>query len=177
MMRVISCTASTAAELLSATTTGIALDVNSYLVQNNGFINARLHSDAASDKLSNTLFFDLQQANTTSNGELLITMDFLRDDMDQLASDIRIHPTTILFNNKQVVFNDAAITYRKDHITIDNFGLREENMLLLGIEGVASKSEADNIRIYFNNTELANNLGNLVNRSIAMTVRFSFSLG
>jgi hypothetical protein len=146
----------TMVELLSATTTGIALDVNSYLVQNNGFINARLHSDAASDKLSNTLFFDLQQANTTSNGELLITMDFLRDDMDQLASDIRIHPTTILFNNKQVVFNDAAITYRKDHITIDNFGLREENMLLLGIEGVASKSEADNIRIYFNNTELAN---------------------
>ena len=29
-------------------------------------------------------------------------------------------------------------------------------MLLLGIDGIASKSEADNLRIYFNNTELAN---------------------
>ena len=146
----------TTVELLSTTTTGIALDVNSYLVQNNGFVNARLHSDAASDKLTNSLFFDLKQAKTTSNGELLITMDFLRDNMNQLASDIRVHPTTILFNNKQVAFNDASITYRKDHITINNFGLREDNMLLLGIEGVASKSEADNVRIYFNNTELAN---------------------
>ena len=146
----------TKVELLSAVSTGIALDVNSYLVQNNGYVNARLNSDAASDKLTNSLFFDLKQANATSNGELLITMDFLRDREDQMASDIRIHPTTILFNNKKVVFNDAAITYRKDRITIDNFGLREENMLLLGIEGVASKSEADNIRIYFNNTELAN---------------------
>jgi len=146
----------TRVELLSGTTAGIALDVNTYLVQNNGYVNARLNSDASADKLTNTLFYDLQQANTVSNGELLITMDFLRDNQDQLASDIRIHPTTVLFNDKQVVFNDAAITYRKEHITISNFGLREENMLLLGIEGVASKSEADNIRIYFNNTELAN---------------------
>ncbi|MDD5620743.1 MAG: translocation/assembly module TamB domain-containing protein, partial [Proteiniphilum sp.] len=53
-------------------------------------------------------------------------------------------------------FNDATINYRKEQISINNFGLREENMLLLGIEGVASKSEADFVRIYFNNTELAN---------------------
>lgn len=142
--------------LLSDTTSGIALDVNSYLVQNKGYVNAHLVSTAVSDRINNRLFYELRRAKSESTGEFQVSMAFLRDNLDQLAADIRIHPTSIIFNDKRVDFNNATITYRKDRITIDNFGLREENMLLLGIEGVASKSEADNIRIYFNNTELAN---------------------
>jgi hypothetical protein len=137
-------------------TLGLGLDVNSYLVQNNGHINVKLDSDAASDSVTNRLSFDMQQNNTRSNGELLITAGFLRDRENQPAANIRIPPAGIVFNNKQIDFNDATITYRKDRITISNFGIREDRMLLLGIDGVASKSEADNIRIYFNNTELAN---------------------
>ncbi len=40
------------------------------------------------------------------------------------------------------------LLYRKDHITINNFGLREQDMLLHGIDGVASRSEADNVRVF-----------------------------
>lgn len=137
-------------------TSRLGLDVNSYLVQNNGYINVRLNSNAVSDSVNNRLSFDMQQNTTTSNGQMLITMGFLRDREGQLASNIHIPPAKIVFNNKQIDFNDASIAYTKDHITISNFGIREDNMLLLGIDGVASKSEADNIRIYFNNTELAN---------------------
>ncbi len=140
----------------TSTSGGIGLNVNSYLVQDNGFINARLNSDAVADKLTNQLAFDLQKGNSSADGEMLITMDFLRDESDQLASDIRIHPTSVMFNGKRVDFSDAAIAYRKERITINNFGLSEDQMLLLGIEGVASKSEADYVRVYFNNTELAN---------------------
>ena len=146
----------TSMDLTGNSTTGIGLQVNTYLVQNNGYINARLHSDASLDSVINRLSFDMEQSNARSDGEIMVSMGFLRDRDNQLASDIRIHPTTILFNDKQVTFNDATIAYRKDHITITNFGLHEQNMLLLGIDGVASKSEADNIRIFFNNTELAN---------------------
>lgn len=142
--------------LQSALSSGIGLNVNTYLVQDNGYVNARLQSDASRDSLSNLISYDLQQLNTHSKGDMLVTAGFLRDPDDQLAADIRIHPASIVFNDKQVDFNDATIAYRKDHITITNFGLREQEMLLLGIDGVASKSEADNIRIFFNNTELAN---------------------
>ncbi|HPD87463.1 MAG TPA: hypothetical protein PLS06_09155, partial [Proteiniphilum sp.] len=135
---------------------GIGLNVNSYLVQDNGFINVRLDSDAADNRLDNHIFIDLEQGKTNAEGEIQISMDFMRDEADQLASDIRIHPTSLMFNGKRVDINDAAIAYSKDRITIDNFGLREENMLLLGIEGVASKNEAEYIRVFFNNTELAN---------------------
>jgi len=76
---------------------------------------------------------------------MLVTAGFLRDPANQLAANIRIHPTSLVLNDKQIDFNDATISYRKDHITITNFGLRQQDMLLLGIEGVASKSEADNI--------------------------------
>ncbi len=135
---------------------GLALDVNSYLVQDNGYINARLQSEAARDSVVNRLGFDLQQANTRSKGEFVIGMGLLRDTVEALGVDIHFYPTTLVFNDKKVNFNDATIAYRKDRITINNFGIREEEMLLLGIEGVASKSEADNIRLYFNNTEIAN---------------------
>ncbi len=137
-------------------TSDLGLDLNSYLVQNNGYINVKLDSDAASDSVNNRLSFDMKQNNTNSNGELMITMGFRRDIDDQLAANIRIPPATIMFNNKQIDFSDAAIAYSTDRIAISNFGISEDNMLLLGIDGVASKSEADNIRIYFNNTELAN---------------------
>ena len=143
-------------DLQASDSNGIGLNLNSYLVQDNGYINARLDSEAADDQLTNQISFDLEQEKTSADGEMLITMDFLRDGTDQLASDIRIHPTSLIFNGKRVDFNDATINYRKEQISINNFGLREENMLLLGIEGVASKSEADFVRIYFNNTELAN---------------------
>ena len=146
----------TTINLQSALSSGIGLDVNTYLVQNNGYVNARLESDASLDSVRNLISYDLRQSNTHSNGDILVTAGFLRDTDDQLAADIRIHPTSIIFNDKQVDFNNATVTYRKDHITINNFGLREQEMLLLGIDGVASKSEADNIRVFFNNTELAN---------------------
>jgi len=146
----------TRAELQSGIPAGMGLNVNTYLVQNNGFVNARLNSNASGDSVRNIVSYDLRQSNTKSNGEILVTAGFLREGDMPLAADIHIHPTTILFNDKEIKFNDAAIAYRKDHITISNFGLQEKNMLLLGIDGVASRSEADNVRIYFNNTELAN---------------------
>lgn len=137
-------------------TSGLGLDVNTYLVQNNGHINVKLNSTAISDSLTNRLSFDMQQNATRSNGQFLITTGFLRDPENQLGANIRIPPARIVFNDKQINFNDAAIAYRTEHIAISNFGISEDNMLLLGIDGVASKSETDNIRIYFNNTELAN---------------------
>lgn len=143
-------------DLQTTVSNGIGLNVNSYLVQDNGFINVHLDSDAADDQLDNHIFLNLEQGKTSSEGEIHITMDFMRDTVNQLASDIRIHPTSLIFNGKQVSFNDAAISYRKERIGIHNFGLKEGEMLLLGIEGVASKNEADYVRVYFNNTELAN---------------------
>lgn len=142
--------------LQSGLTSGIGLNVNTYLVQNNGYVNARLDSHASQDSLSNLISYDLRQSNSLSNGDIRVNAAFLRDPDNQLGADIRIPPASITFNDKQVDFNDASIAYRKDHITITNFGLREQEMLLLGIDGVASKSEADNIRIFFNNTEIAN---------------------
>ncbi|WP_298650709.1 translocation/assembly module TamB domain-containing protein [uncultured Proteiniphilum sp.] len=135
---------------------GLGLDVNSYLVQNTGYMNVKLHSDAVSDSVNNHLSFDIQQNATRSNGELLIAAGFLRDSENRLAANIHLLPASIIFNGKQIDFNDATIAYSTDSIVISNFGMREDNMLLLGIEGVASKNETDNIRIYFNNTELAN---------------------
>lgn len=141
---------------LQSGTSDIGLDVNTYLVQDNGFVNARLNSNASGDSVRNVVSYELRQSSTKSNGQIMISAGFLRDHDDHLAADIRIHPTTIAFNDKQMSFNDASIAYRKDHISITNFGLREKEMLLLGIDGVASRSEADNVRIFFNNTELSN---------------------
>ena len=141
---------------VSKNSTGLDLSVNTYLVQDNGYINARLNTDVLLDSVINRLAFDLQNSNNKSNGELLVTMEFDRDVEEQLTSDIRIYPVIINFNDKKIGINDAKIAYKKDKIDIRNFGVTENEMLLLGIDGIASKSEADNVRIYFNNTDLAN---------------------
>lgn len=146
----------TTIDLQNTLSSNMQINANTYLVQNNGYVNALLKSNATADSLTNVLSYDLRQITTNSTGEIVLTALFGRDDDENLSADMRILPTTILFNNKQVKFNDAAIAYRKDRIAINNFGLREQDMLLLGIDGVASKSEADNVRIYFNKTELEN---------------------
>lgn len=132
------------------------VNVNTYFLQNNGFINANLRTEAINDSVTNRLAFDVQKSGSKSKGNLLISMGFDRDPDNRLASNIMIHPSTIDFNGNDIDINEAVILYNKDHISISNFGITEEGMLLLGIDGVASKSEADNLRIYFNNTELAN---------------------
>lgn len=141
---------------LNSRSSGVNLDLNSYLVQNNGYINAKLNSSVANDSIINRIGFDVEKSNSHADGELLISLGFNRNAMDELATNITIHSTSVDFNNTKVDISEASIVYIKDRITIDNFGIRENEMLLLGIEGIASKSEADNIRIYFNNTELSN---------------------
>lgn len=134
----------------------LGIDVTSYLVQDNGYINLQLNSKAALDSLSNRITFNMKQNNSNSDGNMLINLGLYRDDEDQLGANIRIPPARINFNNKKIDFNDAFVAYRPEHISISNFGIKEQDMLLLGIDGVASKNKEDSIRIYFNNTELAN---------------------
>lgn len=143
-------------DLTATQPVGIRINANTYLVQNSGYINARLNTAAAADSIQNRISFDVQNSVAKSGGELQIGMAFLRDLHDNMGADIRLHPTTVLFNGTNVDFNDAAITYRQDSIAIRNFGIREQDMLLLGIEGVASRNPADNVRVYFNNTEAEN---------------------
>ena len=135
---------------------GASVNINTYLVQNNGFINVILKTDASKDSVINSLTFDLEKSSSRANGLLLVSMGFDRDRENELASNIRIHPAKINFNGNIIDVNDADIVYNKDRISITNFGITEDKMLLLGIDGIASKSEADNLHIFFNNTELSN---------------------
>ena len=141
---------------LNSGESGVNLDVNSYLVQSNGYINAILNTAVANDSVINRIGFDVEKSNNKSDGSLLISLGFNRNVLDELATNITVHSTTIDFNGKNIDINEASIVYNKDRISVDNFGISEDQMLLLGIDGIASKSEADNIRIYFNNTELSN---------------------
>lgn len=134
----------------------LGIDANSFLVQQGGYINVKLDSDASSDAMTNRLTIDMKQNNSNASGELRVNGAFRRDMYDQLAANIQIPSSSIVFNNKRIDLQEAAIAYAKDRIVVSNFGISENNLLLLGVDGVASKSEADNVRIYFNNTELAN---------------------
>ena len=141
---------------LNSRESGVNLILNSYLVQSNGYINAKLNSALEKDTLINKIEFDVEKSNNKTEGELQISVDFNRNVLEELITNIALHQTTIDFNGKNIDINESSIVYSKDRISVDNFGIRENQMLLLGIEGIASKSEADNIRIYFNNTEMSN---------------------
>lgn len=145
----------------------INLWLNTYLSQPRGFTNVQLTSAIANDSISNLLAFNINNPATKSTGELLITMDFLREQLNELLFTTHIHPASISFNDTHIDFNAATIAHRPQHIEVSNFGLRENDMLLFGVEGVASTRETDSLRLFFLNTELFNVLSAFNIRTIS----------
>ncbi len=92
---------------------GINLDVNTFLVQNDGYINVRLNTSAISDSLMNNLFFDIENSVAKANGTLKIDAGLQKDQNDALSAIVHILPTQILFNQQVLDMHDATITYTK----------------------------------------------------------------
>ena len=133
---------------------GVDIDLDSYLVQDIGHIHAKLKSNAHNDHLSNLISLEMDSHVAQADGNIDISMDFAQDEDKELLSYISINPTHILFNDKRIDVLPADILYEKERIAINDFELREDNMLLLGIDGVASKVREDSVRVFFNNTSV-----------------------
>lgn len=134
--------------------TGVQVSANTYLVQEAGHINARLNTSAQNDSVTNKLSFSILNNVAEANGELDIAVGFVKNISDELISNISINPTDVVFNDKVINIIPSTIIYEKDKITVNNLELRQDKMLLLGIDGIASKQQEDFIRLFFNNTDI-----------------------
>lgn len=141
-------------ELNLDTVSGARVSAGSYLVQENGHINARLDTRAISDSITHLLSVHVDNNVAHADGNLNVSMGFRNDLEGNPVSDISIHPAEILFNGKTIHVAPSTVVYEKERITVNDFEIREEEMLLLGIDGVASKRQEDAIRAFFNNTEM-----------------------
>jgi hypothetical protein len=166
----------TRVNFITDTVTGINIDANAYLVQADGYINARLNTTAKLDSAMNNLALTISNGVGDGNGNIQISAGFFRDMDDQFGTNLQLLPSNLMFNNKNLIINSSDIVYSKDRIVINNFIISENNMLLLGVDGVASKNADDKIRAYFNNTELGNllsilniaNINGLINGGISI---------
>ncbi len=151
--------------------TGIKLNVNTYLVQNNGYVNAHLNSLAYADSISNSLTYDVSNSSVSSSGEILANLDFLRSSNNSLETDINLYSSNAKLNQKDILIQPSQIRLLKGRIEVNKFGIRHGDMLLLGIDGTASQNINDELHIYFNDTELEpiltalniNNINGIVN--------------
>lgn len=135
---------------------GVDLDVITYLVQDNGYINGKLDTQVYHDSVLNTLSFDMSNNLIKTNGELRASIGFDKDEELNLATNVLIHPTTLRFNNKDIHIQQSSITSVSDHIEIRNFGIMHEGKQQFGIDGIASASVEDSIRVFFDGAELSN---------------------
>ena len=133
---------------------GLRVSADTYLVQESGHINAKLNTSAKNDSVSNNLSFSMLNNVADANGALDVSMGFEKDVSDNLVSNISFNPTSINFNEKVISVLPSTIVYEKDKITVNDFELRQDQMLLLGVDGVASKRQEDFIRLFFNNTDI-----------------------
>ena len=143
-------------DLLLTQTNGVDLDVETYLVQDAGYINAKLDTKVYQDSVINSIFFDMNNNVVVSTGELRASIGFDKDPTDNLATNIQIHPTTLRFNKKDVNIIPSSVHLIPDSITINNFGIRHDGKQQFGIDGIASKNIEDSIRVFFDDAELAN---------------------
>ena len=118
---------------------GARVSAGSYLVQENGHINARLDTRAISDSITHLLSVHVDNNVAHADGNLNVSMGFRNDLEGNPVSDISIHPAEILFNGKTIHVAPSTVVYEKERITVNDFEILEEEMLLLGIDGVASK--------------------------------------
>ena len=135
---------------------GIDLNANTYLVQDDGYINGSLITYAALDSVDNKLFFDMNNNVIKTNGELHASIGFDKDMSDSLVSNIMIHPATILFNNKEVHIQEGTIKNTSNYTEIRNIGIMHEGREQFGINGIASANREDSISVAFDGAELAN---------------------
>lgn len=135
---------------------GVDLNLTSYLVQENGYINGKLTTRASLDSVMNTLFFDMNNNLIKSNGELQASIGFDRTTEDNLTTNIHIYPSTLLFNNKNVHIKKSDIKNTPTYTQISNFGILHEGKQQFGIDGIASANLEDSIRVFFDDAELAN---------------------
>ena len=133
---------------------GLNLDADTYLLQDNGHINAHLNTVGRNDSVNNILSFNISTNVAQSDGKIDVSLGFLRDASDELNANIFFNSSDILFNDKTIHVIPSTIVYEKEKITVKDFELREEQMLLLGIDGVASKVREDSVSVFFNNTDL-----------------------
>lgn len=150
---------------------GIDLKANTYFVQENGHINAKLTSSVLNDSLSNNLEFNVQNSIAHANGNVNISLGFLRDLHDKLVTNIQINKSRITLNSETITINPATIVQKTDSILINNFNITQYDKLLFGIDGVASKLPNDTIRAYFNNTEIGNFLAAFNVKNVEGTIK------
>ena len=143
-------------DLLVTQSNGADLDLTTYLVEDDGYINGKLDTKVYQDSVLNTLFFDMNNDVIVSNGELRASIGFDKDEAQNFGANILVHPTTLRFNEKDVNIKQSSIQYAQDSITISNFGIIHEGKQQFGIDGIASKHVEDSIRVFFDGAELAN---------------------
>ena len=146
----------TKVNMLVTQTHGVDLDVDTYLVQDDGYINGKLGTKVYQDSVINSLFFDMNNDVIVSNGELRASIGFDKDEEMSLATNIMIHPTTLRFNKKDVNIIRSSVHLTSDSININNFGIRHDGKQQFGIDGIASKNVEDSVRLFFDGAELAN---------------------
>ncbi len=153
---------------------GVDLDVVTYLVQDDGYINAKLDTKVYEDSVLNSFFFDMNNNVIVSNGELRASIGFDKDEELNLATNITIHPTTLRFNKKDVNIMQSSIRQTSEVITVSNFGIMHEGKQQFGIDGIASKNVEDSVRVFFDGAELANILTAFNVENIYGTIDGSF---
>ncbi len=133
---------------------GVRVAADTYLVQESGHINAKLSTNALNDSVTNILSFSMLNDVAEADGALDVAVGFVKDMNDSLVSNISINPTSINFNDKVINVTPSTIVFQNEKITINDFELRQDEMLLLGIDGIASKRQEDFVRLFFNNTDM-----------------------
>lgn len=135
---------------------GLDLDLNTYLVQDDGYINGKLDTQVFQDSVINSLFFDMNNNLIKTNGQLRASVGFEEDNNNELATNILIHPTTLRFNQKDVHLQQSSITNTSEYIKVSNFGITHKGKQRFGIDGIASRSVEDSVRVFFDQAELSN---------------------
>ncbi len=158
-------------------------DVNSNISLQNP-IDLKLHTEIEKDTVMIDLKYDNTPAEFSFSGEIKTLLSFKREfPLNELIMTARFFPTDLILNDLHAGFEPAIITIKPGHIEINKFGLTQNNENFLGIDGIASASNADTLKVFFQKASIGNLLGGFdlstipVNGYLDGNINFSGLLG
>lgn len=112
-----------------------------------------VQATAADNKLETHLIWDAH-SKTELRGVLNAEAEFFKNEQQQDAAHIRIHPSEVMIDNTAWQLQPSDIVYSKDRLNIDHFQLSNNNQHII-VSGLATKNPEDSVTVDLQDIDVA----------------------
>lgn len=135
--------------------------VKTKLDMENGTFDIGLNTHGADNAIHATVNAVNSDTVFKMNGNVEVSAEFLKDEMNRLATHLKIYPTDLNIGKMKLQMLPATLINTEERTEINNFGIKFANSerKYIFVDGVISNTPNDSIRLSFDRSQVGDLLG------------------